>query len=399
MVVSRGPSLSPSLPDDASEGPDVARLEPVVRRVIAARVTDPDLVDDLVQETLARVLESRRSLDGGALVGYAIVSAQNLISSEGRIQRRHERLGPRLADLSQPESPEEAVVASEERRAVRQALRQLSPDERTSLLAREVEGRRNASLARELQASPGAISLRLFRARAKLRVEYLLALCRIEPPTPACRPVLLALSAGDVRRQRGLDAGGHLLACDSCAALCQELMERQRPLPAVWPLLPLAGLARWVLTRLRRRRARSTTVGVAAAAVVAVVLVARSGDPAACGGSLSVGSSTLGLSDTDELAQMAGRPVEGDNLPVESVPANEGFWLGCADGRVWVQLTGEGESPVQITAGQRLDFTGTVVSHPDGFSASIGVDQSEGAAQIDRHGFHLEVRYSNMRRG
>ena len=399
MVVSRGPPLSPSVPEDAFETPDVAQLEPVVRRVIAARVTDPDLVDDLVQETLARVLESRRSLDGGALVGYAIVSARNLITSEGRIQRRHERLGHRLADLSQPESPEEAVVASEERRAVRRALRQLSGDERTSLLAREVEGRRNAALARELQASPGAISLRLFRARAKLRVEYLLALCGTEPPTPECRPVLLALSSGDLRRQRGLDAGGHLLACDSCAALCQDLMERQRPLPAVWPLLPLAGLARWVLTRLRRRRARTTTVGVAAAAaVLAVVLVARSGDPSACGGSLIVGSSTLGLSDTHELAQMAGRPVEGENLPVESVPANEGFWLGCADGRVWVQLTGEGESPERITAGQRLDFTGTVVSHPDGSSARIGVDQSEGAAQLDGHGVHLEVRYSDTRR-
>ncbi|MDQ3353938.1 MAG: hypothetical protein M3507_05575 [Actinomycetota bacterium] len=66
--------MSSSEPGDAA--PDIAVLEPVVRRVVAARVTDPHLVDDLVQETLARVLESRPSLDGGALVAYAIVSAQ-----------------------------------------------------------------------------------------------------------------------------------------------------------------------------------------------------------------------------------------------------------------------------------------------------------------------------------
>ncbi len=390
--------MTPPVPDDSA--PDIAALEPLVRRVVAARVADPHLVDDLVQETLARVLESRRSLEGGALVGYAVVSAQNLIASQGRAEQRRERLGPRLADLSEPQRPEDAVVANEERRAVRRALRQLSHDERTTLLAREVEGRDSASLARELDASPGAVSLRLFRARAKLRVEYLLALTGIQPPTPACRPVLLALSGGDRRRQRDLDAGGHLLSCASCAALSGDLIERHRPIPAVWPLLPLAGLVRSARTRLRQRPGLRATVGVSAAgAVLAVLLVARSEDPAACGGIFTVDGARMALSDVDRLAQMAGRPVQGENLPVESVPANEGFWVGCSDGRVWVQLTGEGESPERVMPGRRIGFTGTVVSHPDGYSDSIGVDTPEGAAQVDQQGVHLEVRYSDMQRG
>jgi serine/threonine-protein kinase RsbT len=40
--------------------------------------------------------------------------------------------------------------------------------------------------------------------------------------------VLLALSAGDRRRQRDLDAGGHLLACSWCARLSEPLLDRRR---------------------------------------------------------------------------------------------------------------------------------------------------------------------------
>lgn len=378
---------------------DIAGLEPVVRRVVAARVADPHLVDDLVQETLARVLQSGRSLEGGALLAYAVVAAQNVVASEGRSEHRRERLRSRLVDPSQPQTPEDAVVAHEERRAVRNALRQLSPDERRSLLAREVEGKDNASLARELEATPGAVSLRLFRARAKLRVEYLLALWRVQLPTPACRPVLLALSAGDRRRQHALDAGDHLLSCATCSALSQDLVERQRPLPAMWPLLPLVAFGRWVRSRFRRRPVRTTTVGVTTAgAALAILLVARSEDPAACGGTLTVDRAAIGFSDADQLAHKAGRAVVGDNLPVESVPTNEGFWLGCADGRMWVQLKGVGESPERVKPGQRLGFNGTVVPHPGDFSVSVGVEQSQGANELDQQRAHLEVQYRDVRR-
>ncbi|MGI9119838.1 MAG: hypothetical protein ACR2G7_06935 [Acidimicrobiales bacterium] len=108
-------------------------------------------------------------------------------------------------------------------------------------------------------------------------------------------------------------------------------------------------------------------------------------------------NASIAFSDTDRLAKMAGSRVEGDNLPVQSVPANEGFWLGCAGGRLWVQLTGVGESPEQVTPGQRLGFSGIVVANPDGFADSIGVDESEGATQVDQQRIHLEVRYSDVR--
>jgi serine/threonine-protein kinase RsbT len=57
-------------------------------------------------------------------------------------------------------------------------------------------------------------------------VEYLLAMQDAEPPSERCRPVLLALSGGDRRRQREVDAARHLLECDLCAALSESLLQR-----------------------------------------------------------------------------------------------------------------------------------------------------------------------------
>ena len=54
--------------DSSAAGADAAQdvildLIPVIRRVVAARVRDFQLVDDLVQETLARVMAARDRIE------------------------------------------------------------------------------------------------------------------------------------------------------------------------------------------------------------------------------------------------------------------------------------------------------------------------------------------------
>lgn len=55
---------------------------------------------------------------------------------------------------------------------------------------------------------------------------------------------------------------------------------------------------------------------------------------------------------------------------VESVVADEGFWVGDGPGmRVFVRLTPEarnssGESPFQVEAGQTIELEGTVTGRP-----------------------------------
>ena len=205
---------------------DLQEIRTVVRRVVAARVRDRHVVDDLVQETLARVLAQQHAIEPGAALPYAISTARNLVASSWRQADRTARNLHRVVDLLQPAVPDEALLAREESDAVTAALSQLSERDRQMLLAHDVDGRDTASLAGELQTSAGAVAAQLKRTRARLRVEYLLALDGAEPPTPLCRPVLLALSGGDRRRQREIDVSGHLLACSYCAELSRPLAER-----------------------------------------------------------------------------------------------------------------------------------------------------------------------------
>jgi anti-sigma regulatory factor (Ser/Thr protein kinase) len=106
------------------------------------------------------------------------------------------------------------------------ALSRLTDRERHALLAHEVDGREVTSLAEGSGSTAGAVAASLKRTRARLRVEYLLALEHIEPPTDRCRRVLLALSSADRRRQAETDAAQHLLECEPCARLSQPLLSR-----------------------------------------------------------------------------------------------------------------------------------------------------------------------------
>lgn len=198
---------------------DIDSLEPLVRRVVAARLRDRDAVDDIVQETLTRLIEARDRLDLEALTPYAVVTARNLTASLGRNEDRRRRHAHRLIDYRAPDTPDQQVLEREESRAVAAALTKLSEQDRKAVLDHEVMDVDTATLARELRSTPGGVAVRLARARAKMRVDYLLALRGVELPTDRCRPVLIALSAGDRRRQSALDAGTHILECSTCASL------------------------------------------------------------------------------------------------------------------------------------------------------------------------------------
>lgn len=205
---------------------DVAALIPMVRRIVGARVGGHPAADDLVQETLVRVLAASARIEPGMLEPYAIVTARNVIASMWRDDDRHKRNQHRVVDLRPPAAPDEQLLANEEQSAVAQALARLSEREREALLAHEVSGQDTRSLASQTGSTAGAVAAQLNRTRARLRVEYLLVLEQTEPPSDRCRPVLLALSSGDRRRQREVGAARHMLECELCARLSQPLMDR-----------------------------------------------------------------------------------------------------------------------------------------------------------------------------
>lgn len=95
------------------------------------------------------------------------------------------------------------------------------------------------------------------------------------------------------------------------------------------------------------------------------------------------------------LGAVSGQDVQGVAVQVLEVPADEGFWVGTSDTeRIWVQLTGGGESPYQVTAGDVIDLQGTLVTHSAGFAAQVGVTDTTAAAQLDAQGHHVEAAKS-----
>ena len=207
-------------------------LIPTVRRVVGSRIKDPHTLEDLVQETLARLMSSSSRIDPDKLSHYASVTARHVVASyaernDRARSRSHLLAEPPGAEAPDAEAPTAGVLRQEEQEFVAAALAHLSAADRDLLLAHEVDGDDTRTMADQLGSTPGAVAARLNRARAGLRVEYLLAAEGVEPPTDRCRPVLRSLSTGDRRRQRELDANVHLLECTTCAQLADRLFERR----------------------------------------------------------------------------------------------------------------------------------------------------------------------------
>ena len=161
------------------------------------------MADDLIQETLVRLLSAVSRVEPGLLEPYAIVTARNVLATNWKSQARHHRNQHRVVDLRPPEEPDEELLAHEERTAVMQALARLSERERKTLLAHEVSGEDTDSLARAMGSSAGAIAAQLNRTRARLRVEYLLALERGDRlPTDVDRCCLRSRAVTDVVSER-----------------------------------------------------------------------------------------------------------------------------------------------------------------------------------------------------
>lgn len=384
----------------------IVELAPLIRRVVGARVHDPQVINDLVQETFARLLQARPRLDDDALAPFAVILARNVAVSFVRSRRVEDRHLHRLVDLRQPDRPEEHALQREEAQAITAGLASLPVRDRTALLANQIEGADTTALAAQFGVTPGAIAAQLARARAKLRVNYVLAIRGVDLPTTRCRSVLNALSAGDRRRQRALDAGGHLLACSTCAALSEPLVKRHRALAGVLPVglaEPVATLRGWLRDHPGPATAGTGAV-VVGALLVAGILVAgpdkqERPPPVPADRTLtSEGQAILPLAGRPPLARYAGKGVQGRGVRVQTVAANEGFWVGTsARDRVWVQLTRTRESPFAVKAGQRVWFTGRMVANPADFPRRVGVTTAEGASLLRQQGHHIEVQADRLR--
>ncbi len=395
---------------------EVITVEPVIRRVVAARAVNPADVDDLVQDCLERLLVARGRLAPEAVLPYAVVVARNLVNSHAKSAMRHAAAAPRALDASEPERPDDVLLAGEARAAMMIALAQLSAQERHDILAYYSDVPSEA----ETGESQGALRVRMARTRAKLRLEYLLAFRHIELPSRVCRSALLAISAGDTRRQRELNAGQHLLDCDVCATLSEPLDRRSIALTAI--AIP-GGLAAWAAGKVRAHPVQATTVVAAGAVAVAVAVSAgprlsasgpgltthavphsapasptharRSGAPASPAPAAVISNLSVAghaVRDTDarqSLRSLIGRTVSASGAAVVDAVTRNGFWIGSRRARVWVELVGPLRA-LRVEAGDRVWFTGAVVGNAPSYPALAGATGGD-AALLARQGAYLAV--------
>lgn len=140
---------------------------------------------DLAQETFVRVhLHRARYRVGARFSTWMFQIALNLARDHGRklARRRTGSLdalsapdahgtdaGPAAQFADEGPSPADAARRTEERAAVRAALRDLPEDLRAVVVFFEYENLSHAEIAERVGATPKAVETRLYRAREKLR--------------------------------------------------------------------------------------------------------------------------------------------------------------------------------------------------------------------------------------
>jgi hypothetical protein len=106
-----------------------------------------------------------------------------------------------------------------------------------------------------------------------------------------------------------------------------------------------------------------------------------------------------GIGGRTSLARFSGDRAIGTDVRVQSVVANEGFWIGRnRHNRIWVQLVGPPpESPYTVRRGDRVSFNAPVVAHTRRFARQVGVSRIEGAGMLTAQGQHIAVPKSKLK--
>jgi RNA polymerase sigma-70 factor (ECF subfamily) len=142
-----------------------------VYRVLYGVVGNAQEAEDLAQETFTALYRQPPRLDGsGALGGWlyrvAVNRAYNALRSDGRLQRRLERV-----ELEQQSDPQDEYVRREERERVRAALARL-PERTAKLLLLRYAGLSYAEIAAVLQVAPSSVGTLLARAERAFVAAY-----------------------------------------------------------------------------------------------------------------------------------------------------------------------------------------------------------------------------------
>jgi RNA polymerase sigma-70 factor (ECF subfamily) len=190
-------------------GVDVDCLRQGLRIVALRALGDPDVVDDVVQETLARTaraLREGRVRERDRLAAFARGIARNVIVDVIRERSRRESL-PDAGARHQDPAPDalETLVTAEEKRRLVAALSRLSSADRELLRLAFYEGLTSAEIGEQLGLRHDLVRKRKSRAVERLRRAFLGSAVEShdsEDSTTDIRDISDASTTDEVGRQR-----------------------------------------------------------------------------------------------------------------------------------------------------------------------------------------------------
>ncbi len=172
--------IAASLQGDTSAfGQLVRRYQERLYHTVYRLVENADDAQDVVQEAFLHAYQSLESFKGDAqfftwLYRIAVNTAISL-KRKNRVvlsidtANRNGEGGADPLDPSEETRPGHALEMAEEERRIQHALNRLSPEHRTVLIMKDMEGQKYEVMAEVLQVPIGTIRSRLHRARLELR--------------------------------------------------------------------------------------------------------------------------------------------------------------------------------------------------------------------------------------
>jgi RNA polymerase sigma-70 factor, ECF subfamily len=158
----------------------VKRYAPLVYARAMRLVNDPDEAEGILQTTFIKACAAIDTFDGDSALGtwiYRIATNEGLMwlrshKPQLTLDALHEGMQPDQGHQhgqSWAVDPQKAALTSELRRQLDQAIRDLPEPLRLVVILRDLEGLSTEETAAELGLSPGAVKVRLHRARQRLR--------------------------------------------------------------------------------------------------------------------------------------------------------------------------------------------------------------------------------------
>src|SRR3954470_21662607 len=212
-----------------------------VYRYSLAVLGNPADAEDVTQTTF---LNAYRAIHAGERprkpAPWLRTIAHNVCRQRWRQASRRPHEVAELDDLTGPaaaaveEEPDAHSAAD-----ITHALQSLPFNQRTALVMRELEGRRQAEIARELDLSESAVEALLFRARRAMREQLESSITCGEAARAISRQLDRSLS-----REERSSLRAHLRSCEECAGFARQARAQRGAMKALGAVpLPTALLA------------------------------------------------------------------------------------------------------------------------------------------------------------